>query len=561
MLKLKIKRITKNIFNLKFDKQGRLKFMFWAINLLFLVVILKIISINIFDDDAEFKLYLPKHNYSKLSSRHDILDRNGNVLAVTVQSYSLYVRPNNIINKQLAIKAMVQAIGIPPSKARKIVNNKHKFVWVKRNIPVNQLQAFLRFGVIGAYVQKGFKRFYPYGNYFSTIVGVANIDGVGVSGVENYFDKELDHKDVQLSLDLRLQVILRSALAKAKKLNDAKAALGIIINPNNGEVLALSSLPDYNPNNLSNVSAESLFNNVTQGVFEQGSTFKLFTVAMALDTGDFTVDDMFDVSKPIVSHNFVLVDDTYLNRPISMPEVLIYSSDIGSSLMAKIIGADTQKEYFRKFGLFNATSLEIPEKAASIGPANWSPLTQMTLSFGYGIAVSQATEAAAIASLINGGKYIPLTLVKRDPSKSIAVTQVIKPETSTLIRRMARLVVAKGTGRVADIKGYNIGGKTGSAERVKKGGGYDRNKLFSSLVTFFPAEHPKYLIFVSIENPKRNKHNLWNVTGASVAGPAMVNIIKKMTNLLAIPKHSDGADKINRNVQSQILNFVKNGTD
>ncbi|MGV3278533.1 peptidoglycan D,D-transpeptidase FtsI family protein [Rickettsiales bacterium LUAb2] len=552
----KLKSAYKYLLKFKFNKQNRLNVIIALTVVLFIFVCCKLILISVLGEVKNYSLYLSIPNYSNLTLRHDITDRNGNVLAVTIPSTSVYLRPKDIVDKDLAVKALSVSFNLSEKAAKDLVDSKYPFVWVKRNVSDKELQSFLKFGVIGAYLENGYRRFYPYGNYFSHVVGVTNIDGKGISGIESSFDQELSKNSVQLSLDVRLQVILREALQDGLKNNQAKHAFGIIVNPNNGEVLAMSSLPDFNPNNRDTISMSNMFNYVTQGVFEQGSTFKFFTIASALDSNIISVDDTFDVSKPIVMHKYVLVDDKYLDREINVPEILIYSSDIASALIAMKMGDEIHEKYFSALGLFGATSLEIPEKAASVGPKNWKTLTQITLSYGYGMAVSQATEANAIAALINGGYYIPMTLLKRNDDNYLK-TRVVKPETSLDIRRMARLIVSQGTGRVANVKGYNVGGKTGSAEKIDGRGGYDHNKLFSSLVAFFPAEKPKYLIFVSIDEPKRLKYNSWNITGSMVSGPVIAEIVKNMGSLLGIPKEDDGADNINRNHPQELLDFVE----
>lgn len=492
-----------------------------------------------------------------LTLRHDILDRNGNVLALTVPANSLYIRPKELLDKDLAKRALKATFGMRDAEADKIVNSKAGFAWVARNIAKKDLDEFLTFGVVGAHIESGYRRFYPYGRYFSHIVGTTNIDGVGVSGVEYSFNSELLKHNVQLSLDVRIQSILRTALLNSLKRNEAKRAFGIVINPKNGEVLAMASVPDFDPNDRSSFSISDMFNYVTQGVYEQGSTFKCFTLAMALDKGIIKPSDMFDVSKPIVKYGHVFVDDTYLAQDISVPEILMYSSDIGSALVARDLDTSTQKRYFSYMGLFNATPLEIPEKEDSVLPSNWQELTKITLSYGYAMAVSQATAVGAFATLFNGGYYVPLTLVKRDTQKDISFTRVYKPETSALMRKMGRLVVALGTGRVANVPGYNVGGKTGTAELIDHDTGkYDMTKVLSTVMAYFPAEDPKYLMMLSVEEPKRSKANHWSRVAARTIAPDVSEVVSNMGSLLAMPHNKDNANNIDRTNSQDIINFV-----
>lgn len=557
----KLKKYIKKLTRLNITVALRVKILFGSVLGLFIIAIIYLTYNVILGLSVNFS-YKLSSGYKRLVIKHDIVDRNNNVLAITVPASSIYLRPNNILNKNLAVEAIINSFNFKRENAVNIVNSKAPFVWVARNVSNNDLNKFLSFGVIGAYVEKGYMRFYPYGNYFSHIVGITNIDGKGVSGLEYNFNNYLEKEKLQLSLDVRIQIILRNALLKALEQNNAKRAFGIIVNPKTSEVLASVSLPDFDPNNRENLSLGDMFNYVTQGVFEQGSTFKLFTVAMALDSNKFQVSDRVDVSKPLVKNGYVIVDDTYLNRSINLPEILIYSSDIGSSLIASQLDVDLQKKYFSYMGLFNATTLEISEKGDSVVPNNWSDLTRITLSYGYGMAVSQATVANAFSTLVNGGYYSPLTLIKKENTNDISKYKVFNPETSEIIKRMGRLVIAKGTGRIANIEGYNIGGKTGTAELIdKKTGRYNMSRVLASVLAYFPAEDPEYLIMISVEEPKGTKSNGWSRVAARVTAPYIKEVVENIGSLFSIPKSSDGAENINRDNQEEILNFVNNTQD
>lgn len=566
-MKYKLKLITKlikhikSLTSLKVTVALRIKILFGSILGLFIIAIIYLSYNVVLGLSANFNYNL-SFGYKKLVIKHDIVDRNNNVLAITVPANSIYLRPSNIINKDLAVEAITNAFNLNKETAISMVNSRAPFVWVARNISTNALNRFLSFGVIGAYIEKGYMRFYPYGNYFSHIVGITNIDGKGVSGVEYSFNSYLEKDKLQLSLDVRVQIILRNALLKALEQNNAKRAFGIVVNPKTAEVLASVSLPDFNPNNRDNLSLGDMFNYVTQGVFEQGSTFKLFTIAMALDSNGFQVSDNIDVSKPLVKNGYVLVDDTYVDRSINLPEILMYSSDVGSSLIASQLDLDLQKKYFSYMGLFNATTLEISERGDSVLPSNWSDLTKITLSYGYGMAVSQATAANAFLTLVNGGYYTPLTVIKRDDTVKLSKYRVFSAETSELIKRMGRLVIAKGTGRVADIVGYNVGGKTGTAELIDKSTGrYNMSRVLASVLAYFPAEDPKYLIIMSVEEPKGTKYNSWSRVAARTTAPYIKEVVNNIGSLFAIPKKSDGAENVNRDNQQEILNFVNNNQD
>jgi cell division protein FtsI (penicillin-binding protein 3) len=545
---------NKNSWSETFIKHANNKFILikYGIFLLFVLATLRLsylVFIGMATNHTNFNV---AKNYEQ---KHDILDRNGNVLALSVPSVSVYLNPKEIKDSEKAIKAISDSLGISEKIATKLVLSNSPFVWVKRNITKEEELNLKYYGVLGINFEKEQKRYYPYNNLFSHIVGITNIDGNGVSGVENSFNEELKRKNITLSLDLKIQSILREALLKAKENNQAKGAYGMVVDPKTFEVLAMVSLPDFNPNDRANINIADMFNYPTQGVFETGSIAKVFTVAMALNNGGQTLDKSYDVSKPIVKDNFVIVDYSYMNRSLLLPEILIHSSNIGTSLLMQEFGVENQKEQLEKFGLFNKPPLEIYEKESSLLPNKWTELSSMTISYGYGMAISQATFITTFSAIINGGIIKPLTIIKRKENEHPKETRIISEKVSKDIRGSLRLTVAMGSAKRADVPGYSVAGKTGSAEKLEKGK-YNHNKVIASFVGFFPAYNPRYVILISIDEPKRLAHNNYNITGGALSTPVFADIVEKIGITYGIPKIDD---HINRN--SNIIEFIRNMPD
>ncbi|MDR0483852.1 MAG: penicillin-binding protein 2 [Alphaproteobacteria bacterium] len=529
----------------------RLHYVVYAIFLAFFIIIVKLVYLSILGYKKDFSYYSQDNTQIH---RYDIVDRHSNVLAIEVPSTSIYIRPKDIKDKPQAINALVSSLDLSREVAEKLVNSSASFLWVKRNITEEEDAKLKYQGVLGIYFQKETKRFYPYGSLFSHIVGMTDIDGKGVSGIENSFNDTLYERNLELSVDLKIQRILYDAIAEAVEKNQAKHGYGMVVDPNTGEVLAMVSLPDFNPNDRIDININNMFNYPTQGLVEFGSIAKVFSVAMALENGTYHIDDLFDVSKPIVNNSYVITDFSYMNRSLNIPEVLMYSSNIGTSIMMKELGVNTQIYYLNKFNLFKETSLELSEKTPSLTSAKWNELNSMTVSYGYGLAVSQATYINSFIAMINGGNYIPLTLLRRSEN-NIPKKRVLSEEVSKKMQRMLRLVVAKGSGRRGDVAGFSVGGKTGSAEKQLRGK-YQKNSVIASFVAFFPSDNPKYVVIVSIDEPKRVAYNNYNTTGGALSAPIVKSIISQIATTFAMEKTQDNTAKVNVNDKQTIIDYV-----
>jgi len=471
-----------------------------------------------------------------LVSRADIVDRNGVVLASSLPTASLYADPAEVIDARAAARKISSIFPeVDAAKLAKNLKKKGRFLWIKRNLSPEQQLAANRLGLPGFAFLKEERRVYPHGALSAHVLGATDIDGNGISGVERYFDQRLrqNEKPLKLAIDVRVQSILRAELSAAVSEFKAIGAAGVVFDVRTGETVALASLPDFNPNDRSSYKGEARFNRATKGVYEMGSTFKLFTAAMALDSGTIDMKGGYDAAKPIRIARFTINDYHAQNRWLTVPEIIVHSSNIGAAKMAMDVGGTGQQNYLRKFGLMREAALELPEIGRPLLPGTWRDINTMTISYGHGIAVSPVQLAAAIGSLVNGGVLRPATLIAHEDGTPIAGEQVISAETSDKMRQLMRLVVAKGTGRKAAAKGYYVGGKTGTAEK-QFGGRYKKSAKISSFVGAFPIQDPRYVVFAMVDEPIGNKRTFNYATGGWVAAPIVGRVVSQIGPLLGI---------------------------
>ncbi|MBT3306606.1 MAG: penicillin-binding protein 2, partial [Alphaproteobacteria bacterium] len=372
---------------------------------------------------------------------------------------------------------------------------------------------------------------------------MTDIDGRGISGLEKYFDGTLSTgAPIKVALDIRIQEMLHRELSAAMQEFRAIGAAGLVLDANSGEVVSLVSLPDFDANIPGSAGGETAFNRATKGVYEMGSTFKLFTAAMALDSGTVDFNGGYDASEPIKVSRFTIRDFHGKNRWLSVPEIIMYSSNIGAAKMALDVGSKAQRSYLGQFGLLTPASVELPEVGRPLMPARWREINTMTISYGHGIAVSPLQMASGVASLVNGGLYVPPTMLKRDAGEAIESKRVISQQTSEQVRNLMRLVVSKGTGSKAAVKGYGVGGKTGTADKLSVRG-YRKNATISSFVGAFPMTAPRYILLVMVDEPKGNARTANYSTGGWVAAPAVGHVVQRMAPLLGMAPDRRVAEK------------------
>jgi len=471
-----------------------------------------------------------------MPGRADIVDRNGVLLATTLASAGLYADQRKIRDPRgTALRLAPILSGQTVDEIAEKLSGDKSFSWVSRRLTPAQQAAVNRLGVPGLDFRPAEVRVYPQGPLAAHVVGFTNIDNHGAAGLERAFESSLRTVDtpLQLTLDVRVQHILREELYAAMVEFSAAAAAGVVMDARNGEVLGMVSLPDYDPNHPSRAGANQ-FNRVSQGIYEPGSTFKIFTIAAALEMGVADIGSAFDATRPLKVASHTIRDFHPRHRVLSVPEVFIYSSNIGAARMGALIGPQAQRAFLEQLELLSPVRLEIPETGKPQYPsaARWRDLSAMTIAYGHGVSVSPLQVAAATAAMVNGG-------VMHEPTLLAGAAQrpgyrVVSPRTSDLMRRLMRLNAVEGSGKSADIPGYLTGGKTGTAEKVGQDGRYDSGSLVSSYVAAFPMNDPRYIVHILLDEPRGTPQTHGYATGGWVAAPAAGRVIARMAPVAGV---------------------------
>ncbi len=482
------------------------------------------------------------------TARPDILDRNGQILATDVRTPSLFGEPHRIIDVDEASELLTAAVPeLDAPELRERLGSKKRFVWLKREITPKQRTDIHRLGLPGIGFLPENKRVYPNGADVSHVIGHVNIDNQGIAGIEKWLDKsgladlhlaglatDRLQKPVDLAVDLRVQHALRDELVAAREKFKAVAAAGLLTDVRTGEIVAMVSVPDYDPNNPREALDPTRINRLTTGVYEMGSTFKALTLAMALDSGKFTLKSSLDARAPLQYGKFTIHDFHPQSRILSLPEVFTYSSNIGTARMAVALGVEHHKAFLRKLGQLDRLRTELPESAEPLVPKRWMELNTVTIAFGHGLSVAPLQAMMAIGALVNGGKLIPPTFLKRSEQEAAALAKrVIKPETSEKMRYLMRLNVEKGTASKADVKGYYVGGKTGTAEKVIMGR-YSKTKVLTSFTAVLPADQPRYALLIMLDEPQPTPESHGYATSGWNAVPVGGSVIARIAPLLGI---------------------------
>ncbi|HVI50858.1 MAG TPA: penicillin-binding protein 2 [Candidatus Sulfotelmatobacter sp.] len=491
-------------------------------------------------DVSLFKRVAPRAHAPKQAEmtveRADVVDRNGVLLATSLPTSSLYAHPKEIQNPADAARRIVSILtDANQAEIQAKLQSERSFIYLRRNLTPRQEYDLNALGIPGLYFEKGEKRIYPQGEVAAHAVGLTDLDNKGIAGIEKTFEKDLKgrREPLQLSLDIRVQTIMRNELAKTVADFHAIGGMGMVMDVKTGELLSMVSLPDFNPNNLASATPEAMFNRATLGVYEMGSTFKLFNTAAALDYGTSTMNSVYDVTHPIKVAKFEIYDYHPEKHPINVAEILKVSSNIGSARMALDLGTENQKAFLARMGMMRTTSVELPEMGNPLYPKEWREINTMTIAYGHGMAVTPLHVVTGVSALVNGGEYHPPTILRRDSTQPIPSQQVIKPATSKDMRALMRMVVTDGTGGMADVPGYLVGGKTGTAE--KNGvGGYRHKSLLSSFVATFPVSDPKYVVLVMVDEPQGNKESYGFATGGWTAAPCVGRVVSQIAPMLGL---------------------------
>jgi len=487
------------------------------------------------------------------TARPDILDRNGEVLATDVRVPSLFAEPRRLIDADEAAELLTADLpDIDTAELRERLNSKRGFVWLKRDITPGQQRRIYRQGLPGIGFLNENKRVYPNGPEVSHLIGHVNIDNQGIAGMEKWLDgnglaalhmaglaTDRLQTPVQLAVDLRVQHALRDELAAAHAKYKTLAAAGLVLDVRTGEIVAMVSEPDYDPNNPHQALDPTRINRLTTGVYEMGSTFKAFTIAMALDSGKVTLKSSFDAHGPMQVGRFQIHDFEPENRMLTIPEIFTYSSNIGAARTALAMGVEAHKAFLKKMGQLDRLRTELPESAEPIVPKHWGELNTITIAFGHGLSVAPLQAVMGVAALMNGGLLIPPTFLKRTQAEAGALARrVIKPETSEMMRYLMRLNVEKGTARKADVPGYYIGGKTGTADKVINGH-YSKSSVLTDFMAVLPADQPRYLLLIMLDDPKVIPETHGFKTSGWNAVPVGGAVVARIAPLLGIEPRLD----------------------
>ena len=514
----------------------------------FLVIGIRLVDVTVFSETEPSRRASAR---SIVADRHmdraDIVDRNGVLLATNLTTASLYADPGTIFDPPAAARALVRVLPeLSEAEVALQLSSDRDFVWLSRNLTPRQQYAVNRLGIPGLDFRHEQRRIYPHGRLTAHIVGFTSIDNDGLAGIEKSFDAALSerHEPVTLSIDVRVQQIVRRELAAQIEKFQAIGGSGVVIDVRTGEIVSLVSLPDFDPNEPGGVSDDARFNRTTLGVYELGSIFKIFNHTIALETGAANLTSHYDARKPIRIARFRISDFHPENRWLTVPEIFMYSSNIGSAKMALDIGGTLQRKFLTDLGLLRRSSVELPEQARPIYPATWREINTMTIAYGHGIAVSPLHVATAVAAVVNGGILYPATLIRRSEAP-VSGKRVISAQTSDKMRRLLRLVVENGTGRNASAPGYLVGGKTGTAEK-QVDGRYKRKALISSFVGVFPMNAPRYVVLAHLDEPKGIKESHGYATGGWTAAPVVGRVIAQIAPLFGIAPVDESAPGIRR---------------
>lgn len=484
-----------------------------------------------------------------------ITDRNGKVLATSVPVKILHADPKLILDPfETAEKLAPLLPNWTKERLLERFAKKTRYVELERRLTPNRHKQILMLGLPGIAVSPTNTRLYPHGNEAAHILGTIDVDGKGIAGIEKQFDKTLAKGEpIALSIDVGVQAIIRAEIQKQIDAFEAIGGAGIVLDIKTGELLALTSLPDFNPNHFAKAVDDARFNRATKGVFEMGSIFKVLNTAIALESGAASMGQYYEVSKPLRIAKHRIADYHMMDRDLSLSEVLVYSSNIGSARIAEAIGAPAQRAYMKRLGLLDRLSLELPEVASPLIPKRWERLSAMTISFGHGMSVTPVHASAAIAAAAGDGTYRAPTLLKKDPLAPVVEERIFSADNAKAVRSMMRLVVSHkdGTGNFAEAPGYLVGGKTGTAEKIVNGG-YSKDKNMVSFVGTFPAHDPAYLIFVMVDEPKGQKFSYGYATAGWVAAPAIRQIVEQIAPKLGVLPVDENAPEIRQNLVPNI---------
>jgi len=520
-----------------------------ALSVCFTGLAARLVSLGIGPEDAP-RIAVAQTDAPRSISRPDLVDRNGRILATDLQVYWAYGDPARVVDVDNAAERLARVLPDRDAAAlRERLSGTARFTWLYRGLTPKQAQAVHRLGLPGVGLFSAHQRVYPSGPTGVHVLGHTNVDNRGIAGIEQYIDDADgiaepaptpdERPSVRLALDLGVQHILREELRRAHDHYEAKAVAGLVMDVHSGEVLAMASLPDYDPNHREDALKPHRQNRLVADTYEMGSVFKAFTVAMALDNGIITLADRYNIKQPVNAGGFRIVDKYAKETYATVPEIFIRSSNTGAARIALDVGGYRQREFLERLGLFAPLKTELPRTAKPQLPGRWRESTTVTVSYGHGIAVAPLNFAAAGAALVNGGYLVPPTFLKRSRSEGRRLAEkVLRSSTSDAMRRLLRRNVVEGTGRRGQVAGYRLGGKTGTANKPIAGG-YSREKVISTFFAAFPMDDPQYLVLVMVDEPKPTKAAHRRTEAAWNAVPTVAAFVKRAGPILGVtPEHA-----------------------
>lgn len=486
------------------------------------------------------------------TERADIVDRKGILLATDLPTNSLYADARVVKDPVESADLLLTVLpDLDRDTLIRHLSSRKAFVWLRRNLTPEQQYDVNSLGIPGLNFQREERRVYPHGRLLSHVLGFTDIDNNGIAGAEREFDNELriNNGPLELSLDTRVQYALEEEVESAMETYSAVGAAGLVMDVYTGEVVAMTSLPNFDPHRPGQAPADARFNRSTLGVYEMGSVFKLFNTAIALETGTSTLNSVYDATEPLAIGGFRIRDYHAENRWLTLPEILVHSSNIGSARMAMAFGGENQRKYLKKLGMLDKPQIELPEVGGPLVPNPWREINTMTISFGHGLAVTPLQVVSGISTIVNGGIRRPATILKQDGAP--AGERVFSQKTSDLMRRLMRLVVTDGSGKKAEVAGYFLGGKTGTSEKLVNGR-YVKNARMSTFVAAFPMQDPKYVVLVTLDEPKGTKETFGFATAGWVSAPAVGKVVTRIAPLLGIEPANAKAPAIEQALQIEL---------
>jgi cell division protein FtsI (penicillin-binding protein 3) len=531
--------------------QRRLRLIICGFALCFAVILVRLAHLSLWPSAAESG---PAQLASEEKQpRPDIVDRNGVVLATDLAIPSLYADPSKILDSDEAIELLTATMPeLKPRELRQKLARRSAFTWIKRQITPRQKELVHNLGIPGLGFRNETRRVYPMGRLAAHVIGYVDVDSQGLAGIERYLDEKgalfkaslaepgkSAAQPAVLSMDVRVQHAVAGEIAAAMQTFKAQAGAGLVLDVKSGEVIAAVSLPDFNPNAPAEAQDASRMNRFSGGVFELGSSVKTVTFAMALDAGVTDLEQRYDCRLPLPAGGSQIDDYHATRRILTVPEVFIHSSNIGTAKMALDVGVERHQEFLKKIGLLDRLRTELPEAAEPLYPRRWSRVNTMTASFGHGLSIQPLQLLAAVAAFVNGGVLTEPTFFKRDEEAAKAVSRrIISERTSGLMRYLMELNVSQGTATKASAPGYRVGGKTGSAEKVV-GGRYSGDHRLTTFVGAFPMDQPRYALLVMLDEPQPTKETFGFATAGWNAVPTAGRIVRRIAPILGIePKIS-----------------------